>query len=649
MHRSFELTKSFLSSYQDKKPKFGPLGYITYKRTYARELENGKIEEWWQTLQRVVEGTYSVQKDYCNHIGFRWDQYKAQKSAQKMFKLMWDFKFLPPGRGLWMMGTDYVKNKGGAALNNCAFTSTEDIDIDFASPFTFLMDMSMLGVGVGGDTKGADKVTIKTPKRSTEHYVVEDSREGWCDLIERVLNSYVNRSPYPDNIDYSEIRAEGVPLKKFGGRSGGAQPLIDLVDNLNNLLMPLAEEETRISSTTIVDIFNYIGKAVVSGGIRRTAEIMFGEYEDEEFLNLKLDSEALMDRRWCSNNSIFAEVGMDYTEVAKRTAVNGEPGYFWLENARAYSRMIDPPDWKDKDIAGTNPCSEQSLCNQEICCLVETFPSNHDTLEEYLETLKYAYRYAKTVTLIPTHNPRTNAIVMRNRRIGASQTGITASIKKLGIREHLRWCDEGYKKIDEIDDEFSDWLGIPRSKKMTSVKPSGTLSLLPGVPPGIHYPHSEYYIRRIRISRTSPIITACEKAGYFVEDAKEDASAKIVGIPVKEDNYLKGKNDVSMWEQLELAAQMQAYWADNQVSVTITFKPEEAKDIPVALSLYETRLKSVSFLPILDHGYIQAPYEEITKERYEEMHSKITELIIEDSTNEVQDEFCDGELCEVEF
>lgn len=649
MNKSFELTKLFLESYKNKKPKFGPLGYITYKRTYARELENGKTEEWWQTLQRVVEGTYGVQKDHCIQMGLRWQQSKAQKSAQKMFKLMWDFKFLPPGRGLWMMGTEYIKKKGSAALNNCAFISTEDIDIDFAAPFVFLMDMSMLGVGVGGDTKGAGKVTLKVPKYSNENYIVEDSREGWCNLIERVLNSYVNKSPYPEKIDYSHIRKKGVLLKGFGGVSGGVKPLIDLIDNLNAILIPLAEEETSISSTTIVDIFNYIAKAVVSGGIRRSATVMLGDSDDEEFLNLKLDKEALIDRRWSSNNSIFAKVGMDYTEVAKRTAVNGEPGYFWLENARAYSRMIDPPDYVDIDANGANPCMEQTLCNYEVCCLVETFPSLHDTLEEYLETLEYAYLYAKTVTLIPTHNPRTNAIVMRNRRIGTSQTGITSAIAKHGLREHLRWCDEGYNQIKKSDEKYSNWFCVPKSKKTNSVKPSGSISLLPGVPPGIHYPHSEYYIRRIRISKISPIITACEKAGYMIEDAQEDESAKIVCIPVKEENYLKGKNDVSMWEQLELAAQMQAYWADNQVSVTITFKPEEAKDIPTALSLYETRLKSVSFLPLTDHGYIQAPYEEITKEVYEEMNSKITELIIEYSTNEVQDEFCDGEVCEVKI
>ena len=161
----FRLSDNFISGYKGKQPDWGPLGYITYKRTYARPvLDENRTEEWWETVKRVVEGTYQIQKDHCERLKLPWNGNKAQRSAQEMFRLMWDFKFLPPGRGLWMMGTDFVRKRGGASLNNCAFVSTKEIHLDFAEPFTFLMDMSMLGVGVGGDCKGAGKVKIREPR-----------------------------------------------------------------------------------------------------------------------------------------------------------------------------------------------------------------------------------------------------------------------------------------------------------------------------------------------------------------------------------------------------------------------------------------------------------------------------------------------------
>ena len=169
----FKLTEEFLAKFMGKNPEWDAVAYVTYKRTYARRIENeNRLEEWWETIRRVVEGCYTFQKWHCDRLGLPWNAWKAQKSAQKMYELMFDMKFLPPGRGLWAMGTDLVYKLGGAPLCNCGFCSTKDLDVDFSAPFTFLMDMSMLGVGVGGDTKGAGKVTIKVPKTCDIEYVV---------------------------------------------------------------------------------------------------------------------------------------------------------------------------------------------------------------------------------------------------------------------------------------------------------------------------------------------------------------------------------------------------------------------------------------------------------------------------------------------
>jgi len=924
----FRLDDRFVAKFAGKQPEWGQIGYITYKRTYSRALENipkrcqklaeehevKTSEEYWLTLVRVIEGCYHLQEAHCKDLHLPWNPRKAQRSAQEMYRLMWEFKFLPPGRGMWMMGTDRLLEKA-ASLNNCAMCSTIDLKTSFSDPFCFLMDMSMLGVGVGGDTRGAGTINIREPRIGGKH-VVEDSREGWVELIRRVLDSYVGRDTFPENIDYSQVRPSGTPIRGFGGtacltgetllylddhhkgknenqitieelydtkqnttwnwesrnilirsldektgsffrnkvidiydngtaevfeittrlgysikatsnhrfldsegrykylenfsigediaingakerktgtcidcgcsisrrairckpcfdvyqirddalaitarqrkenrdylklhptcelcgndefstrehyiyvhhrdrnalnnnhynlqtlcarchnkthakedhlgspyehrylnfdnivsiqkqgyervfdlqmeapfhnfvangfvsHNSGPEPLIELVESLEKLLDKLVGE--AVTSTAIVDIFNLIGRCVVAGNLRRTAEIMFGEPDDIDFLELKdpkVNKKALDHHRWASNNSIFAILGMNYKECAERTAKNGEPGYFWLENARKYSRTKDPADYKDVAAAGGNPCLEQTLESFELCNLVETFPAKHSGYEEFQRTLKFAYLYAKTVTLVHTHDARTNAVMLRNRRIGTSMSGIAQAFKIHGRRELFSWCDQGYDYLKRLDGIYSRWLCIPESIKITSLKPSGTISLLPGATPGIHNPHSEYYHRVIRFASDSPLIEKLRAAGYqCVEiDPKKEPNTTAVYFPIKEEHFDRSKSDVSMWEQLENAAQMQYWWADNQVSCTITFNKEEAAQIPYALELYEHRLKGISFLPLKDHGYEHAPYQEITKKEYKKAITKLKPLDLSEATNEVIEKFCSSDSCSI--
>ncbi len=653
----FALSKSFLAEYHLKEPDWGPVGYVTYKRTYARPqgIDGARSEDWWQTCARVVEGVFTIQKWHTRRSHLPWSDAKARISANEMYRLMFAMKFLPPGRGLWMMGTDYVELHGGAALNNCAFVSTENIRDDFVAPFEFLMDMSMLGVGVGGDTRGAGSLYIRRPGSVPiglqYDSVVEDSREGWLGVLRDTLSPYIT-GDVPWNFDYSEVRPAGQRIIGFGGISAGPEPLKLMVERLRGVLDARIDES--ITSTDITDLFNIIGACVVSGNVRRSAEIMLASPNDRDFAHLKDDP--LHPWRWASNNSVFAEIGQDYRESALRTAKNGEPGYFWLKNAQEQGRMgmNTPHDeaniLRDFRAIGTNPCSEQTLESFELCCLVETFPSRHEDEIEYMNTLKYAYLYAKTVTLIPTHNQATNSVMLRNRRIGASMSGIVEAIARFGRRRFFDdFADEGYRHIRRLDDRYSEWLAVPRSIKVTSVKPSGTVSLLPGVTPGIHFPHAEYYFRTMRIAKNNTLLITLAAAGYRIEDDVVDTLARtaVVYFPVHEPNFDRSKDDVSMWEQLELAAQMQSYWADNQVSVTVTFDEEESHEIHRALELYERRLKSVSFLPLENHGYLQAPYITISQQEYEEAASKIIPLKITSDRHDTVDAYCDGDRCEI--
>ena len=990
----FHLDPSFIHEWSQVPPPFGfnGLGELVYLRTYSRLKPDGENEKWWETIQRVVEGTYNIQKRHIESLNLGWNPDQAQNSAQEMYTRMFQMKFLPPGRGLWSMGTDIVNKKGlGASLNNCGFVSTKDLNKNFKKPFMFTMDMSMLGVGIGFDTKGAGEVTIFQPDKQADIYVIEDSREGWVNSLGVLLDSY--RCGINVMFDYSKIRKIGEKLKTFGGVSSGAQPLIDLHESIKkvldkNILKP-------ITITTIVDIMNLIGKCVVSGNLRRTALISFGENSSTEFMDLKDYSKnpQRMDYGWTSNNSIFAELGMDYTEIAKRIQINGEPGIAWLDNMQSYSRMCDQPDYKDYRVMGGNPCLEQSLEDSELCCvtfdtriqtkngspkiydvvgkevevwngekwslvvpflaskdrdiyrvtlsdgsyldctdnhkwsiktnskkqpyidietkdlnindrlelfslnaeiegindanafelglfagdgyidqktpmisfcgdklklreltnlngiwrkeqhpkeykdpicrfslknvldleickhlndkkkgfpdyiftldkisickfvagyietdgtlrmnkdshhyvifgtelklrdfqillrrininhatirlvspkgfetnkgirkqdlyslcipsyeceeisqyifikkatifstgmcknraheislpisnksiqkikkiekleikqdtycftepeknkgvfgnvlthqcLVESFLNRAESCEDFLRTLKFSYLYAKSVTLINTHCPETNRVQLRNRRIGCSVTGVAQFLAKGSLHELNHWLKSGYNVVKHWDTVYSEWFCIPKSIKMTSVKPSGTVSLLAGATPGMHFPESRFYIRRMRLANNSPLIEPLKQAGYTLEPCVgSESTTSVVEIPIDVGEGIRTISEVSMWEQLSLAANMQRWWADNQVSCTITFNPEtEGKHIASALDYFQYQLKGVSFLPKCDYGaYPQMPYEEITEERYNDLVKMVKTLNVQKmSEDSVGEKFCDGDQC----
>jgi len=652
----FKLSENFINKYKRKKPPFGfnGLGELVYMRTYSRIKENGKNERWWETIQRVVEGTYSMQKNWIDQHQLGWNPWQAQASAQEMYDRMFNMKFLPPGRGLWAMGTAITEEKKlYAALNNCAFVSTKTLKDDYSKPFCFLMDASMLGVGVGFDTKGAGEIVVKgvNTDRGEETYVIPDTREGWVDSLKLLLESYFHGTS-PVYFDYSKVRPAGAPIKGFGGVSSGHEPLKEIHEEIRKVLEQNSKEP--ITVTTIVDIMNLIGKCVVAGNVRRTAEIVFGDPFDDEYLDLK-NYKVNPDREkfgWTSNNSIFAKLGMDYTEVCKRINDNGEPGFAWLENMRKFSRMQNGGDNKDHRVAGGNPCLEQSLESYELCCLVETFPNNHESLEDYKRTLKYAYLYAKTVTLGKTHWPDTNRVMLRNRRIGCSVSGVAQFITKHGMDNLRKWLEKGYDTIQEWDKQYSDWFAVPKSIKTTSVKPSGTVSLLVGATPGMHYPESRFYIRRMRLSKHSELIEPLKKAGYKLEPAfgSED-STMVVEVPVDVGEGIRTAAELSIWEQFSLAAFLQRHWADNQVSCTATFDPEtEANELPHVLNYFQYRLKGISLLPRHPLGaYKQMPYEAITEQDYEKKVKKLKYLSfvgVEGEEAEI-DKFCNNDVCEI--
>ena len=310
-------------------------------------------------------------------------------------------------------------------------------------------------------------------------------------------------------------------------------------------------------------------------------------------------------------------------------------------------------------------CLEQTLESYEMCCLVEVFPFNCDNKEDFLRTLKFSYMYAKTVTLGQTHWPETNRVMLRNRRIGNSLSGIAQFVSTHGLETLREWCEEGYAEIQKYDTIYSDWFCIPKSIKTTSIKPSGTVSLLAGATSGMHYPISQYYIRRVRVNANSKLLPPLRAAGYKIEpqliakafdpetykvtETEIDPTTFVIEFVVNAGEGIRAEHEISMWEQLALAAFMQRHWADNQVSCTIKFNQErEGKDIAHALNYYQYQLKGISFLPHSGHGYLQAPYEPIDRETYEATKAGYGVLDFNDAVELPKpDMYCENDTCEM--
>lgn len=1106
---SFRLSDDFVKGFSRKKVDWGfqisddlSLGELTYISKYSRLKDNGTKEKWHETCRRVIEGMFSIQKDWCIKNRTPWNDNKAQKSAQDAFERMFTFKWLPPGRGIQHMGSELVNGEQNSApLQNCGFLTTGKMSshsLDLAvSPFTMMMEMSMTGIGVGFDTKGAGKIMLHQPDsfKKEKVFTIDDSREGWAAAVAEILESYFMQNRPVVSFDYSLIRPAGAPLKRFNGTASGPGPLIKCLESIRTQLDD--RDGQFITSRDIVDIMNKIGKAVVAGGTRRSAQIVFGSYEDEDYINIKNwelpeNSERTGHDGWAwnSNNSIFAEVGTDYSGLLDKIIVNGEPGLLWLDVARKYGRLIDPPTNADYRALGANPCftgdtliavadgrnsvaikdlaasgddvpvyclnpengeveiqwarnprktrskarlvevrlsdgtslrvtpdhkfilrngdimraedlkkndslpafnkrlaeikkggnkyyqvhtdvinsnvkhfehrliakfdnpeewdkiydeakssgwikgglvvhhkdynplnndphnlaimthkdhvrlhgsvdnngcnnpmfgkshskesrkkigaktkerlqtdeqlkshceavrngmdnkevrvrisdnrkrrikeyyleqeketdldtfwiedrmyvrknclicdeemvldwgkrhgvfcsrscanknkesqvnranglrnalkersaktidmqistyldlevslgrtpmrkewesscrekniprrfqkdtdnpnilrgfkdlreraaeynhrvievvelderedvynltvdkhqtvgivtsggeqfsgvftfqcSEQTLEDAELCTLVELFPCRHDSLEDFKQTIKYAYLYGKSVTLLPTNWPDTNSVMARNRRIGCSMSGLAQFVEDRGWFELRQWMDEGYKHIQERDKTYSEWLAVRESIKKTSIKPSGTVSLLCGATPGVHWPTSSgQYIRRVRYAAHSPIVDALRDAGVTVEPDHGDPENTVVAEFVIDGPDIRSERDVSLWEKAELVTLAQKWWADNQVSATLTFTKDEQEEIAPLLRSKDGEFKSISFLPIDESGtnYAQAPYEPVTSEYaklYREGLSKIDVKALYGTGEDVEDEkFCTNDSCTI--
>jgi ribonucleoside-diphosphate reductase alpha chain len=567
------------------------------------------------------------------------------------------------------------------ALYNCAYVDIKELPKDIG----WLMDALMCGCGVGFGITDKPQELYQPSKSEYVTYVIPDSREGWVDSVKRLLESYlesINR--HQVKFDYSKIRGYGEPIKGFGGTSSGPEPLKVLHDRIRMYCKEYIDGKINWTHLT-ANLANSVGVCVVAGNVRRSAEICLGSPMDESFVNLK-NYEIYPDRNsigWMSNNSCKLLTRNDFlklNEIARRVVDIGEPGIYNALNVQKYARYGDESYGIDP-ATGINPCGEIPLESYELCNLSEVFPSRCSSRKEFLNALSDATFYSSTISLYPTHSPYTNAVIARNRRIGVSLSGIAEWVDTWGTARCTRWLKDGYHLVRDANKNANEEAGVPPSIRVTTVKPSGTISQLAGVPSGMHFPTFQHAIRRIIVDSGSPLSGILIDAGYPWEPTvefltKQEAEGRtyfgkyerfrpssdmapymsnnsyVFECPIEQGQARPAK-EVSAWEQFALLAMLQREWSDNSVSCTISFDPDtEASQIPQMLTSFVPVIKSVSMLPHSEAGaYPQMPYEGISETEYLKRISELQPIewskLKGSDGNQSFEMYCSNDKCEL--
>ncbi len=603
---------------KQRKVAWGELGYITYKRTYARRKSGNITEEFSETVERELSGINKQLKLFL-----------TEEEKEFYRDMRHDMKGSVAGRFMWQLGTKTVDQLGLPSLQNCAFVVIDSP----IRPFTWAMDMLMLGSGVGFSIKKEHiyqlpkvvkkKVKIERVDEASADFIVPDTREGWVKLLGKVLKAHFYSG---EGFTYSTqlIRGKGAPIKGFGGTASGAEILVEGMEHITTILNNRRGQ--KIKPVDALDIMNIIGMIVVAGNVRRSAQLAIGDYDDLEYLKAKRwDLGQIPNWRAMSNNSIDCPDIKLVPQEFWDTYNQGEPyGIVNIELSKKIGRLNDY-QYPDPEVEGYNPCAEQSLANHETCCLAEVYLPNIKSYEEFLKVLYMLYRVNKHSLALGSHHSETQEIVNKNMRMGIGVTGVM-----MCTEEQLSWLNPAYSSLRAYDKEYSRIMGFPESVKLTTVKPSGTLSLLAGMTSGVHPATAgEHFIRRIRISSESNLVDVCRNNGYHVEyqrnfDGTDDKSTFVVEFPCKYPEGTPSAEDIDIIQQLEMVQFMQENWSDNSVSVTAYYKKEDIPRIKEYLEEnWEKGFKTLSFLLYTGHGFQQAPFEPITKERYLELSAKV--------------------------
>jgi ribonucleoside-triphosphate reductase (thioredoxin) len=614
------------------------LAAVVTKRTYARK-DLGVLENWPNIVDRAIDGNTRIVK-------------VSEEERQRLRFFMNERKATPAGRGLWFSGSPAHHRIGGVALNNCWFLLADDWQ-----NYVVAQDLLMLGGGVGMSVEAEyvrslprikkGVVIVHKPTKDAD-FIVPDCREGWCELLRRVLEAFFVTGK---GFTYSTVclRGAGERILGFGGTASGPIPLIEMVEKLCGIL--LSREGKKLHPIDAGDVLCAIAEMVVAGNVRRSALIIIGDCHDKEFLKAKRwDLGVLPSYRSGANYSVACDDAEDLHPGFWKTYEIGEPfGIINRKNIQQYARM----GVKKLDTAvGVNPCGEANLEDGEPCNLLENALCNMTSVDEFEEGARLMFRYGKRVTCENYHHAKSDEVVKRNRRVGVGITGCLSS--PLFVPDVL---DRVYAAIEKEDIAYSRELGVPLSIRRTTVKPSGTISKVMDThgEEGIHPAYSRYMIQRVRFSASDPLVPMLRDAGHHVEpviklDGNLDYGTVVVdfylqapeGAPIADEEW-------DTWKQLEVLKMVQRHWSDQSVSVTVYYKKDEIPKLKQWVAENLSEIKTISFLCHDDHGFQQAPKEAITKEVFERLSAKIKPIDVSavGDGGELDGTECSGGSCPI--
>ena len=630
---------------------FGIFGQIVYYRSYSRVKEDGTQEHWADTVIRVIEGIMSIRYDWYVRNNIEWDNAKWNRFAEEMALSMYNMQWLPPGRGLWAMGSPMMYVRGSMCLYNCAYT---DIRAEsWIEDLCWIKDVLMCGVGVGFRSHDGSLKLRKPNNALDQMYIVPDSREGWVDSVRALFESYVvGGHGCTIHYDYSKVRPMGALIRGFGGTASGPEPLRRLHESLRELLDAYCDGAISVRRL-FTDSANLIGVCVVAGNIRRSAEIALGTMDDQEFLDLK-NYDMYPERAafgWMSNNSVILETDSDFdnlSEIASRVVRNGEPGYINHRNFKygRLSRMDNVPE----DLAvGINPCGEIPLEDKEVCNVADTLPTRCKDHTTWLRACEFATFYTSTVSMLPTHHTNTNAVVTRNHRIGVGIIDFAGWKQQEGMNRVIKYMRAGYARVKYVNHSLAKESGIRDSIRVTTIKPGGSTTKIAGRQPGIGHPNFDFMIRRIRVQKGHPIEQLLIDANIPNEPCVVQPDfTTVFELPI----YMgetRTIHEVSLWEQAMNLVTVQREWADNAVSNTLVFKSDEKNIVEFVLSSIAPMTKSVSLLEYCTDSYKQMPEEGITQAEYYKRINAIKPIDWSKFRNSdgTDEKFCEGDKCSV--
>ena len=616
-----------------------------HKSRYARWLpEEGRRERWDETVNRYVD--FWKERGQIN-----------EKTALQLFNAIHNLEVMPSMR--CMMTAGEALDKDNVAGFNCSY-----LHIDSPRSFDELMYVLMCGTGVGFSVERNFitklPVIAESFHETDSTIVVADSKIGWASAFrELIAMLYAGKIP---KWDMHKVRPSGARLKTFGGRASGAEPLEDLFNFCVGIFQKASGR--KLTSIECHDVVCKIADIVVVGGVRRSALISLSNLSDPRMAKAK-SGQWWMDegQRRLANNSVAYTEKPDFesflTEMhTMYDSKAGERGIFSRVAAQKIAAKNGRRD-PEQDF-GTNPCSEIILRSNQFCNLSEVVIRADDDLVSLKKKVEVAsiigtlqatltdFRYLRNVW---KKNTEEEAL------LGVSLTGICDHYLLGKDSPDLdKWLEEMKDVAVKTNKEWADKLGINQSAAITCVKPSGTVSQLVDSASGIHPRFSKHYIRRVRSDKKDPLAQYMTAAGFPVEDDVMSKSSLVFGFPIKSPESSTTVKQVGAMEQLRVWKKYQDYWCEHKPSITVYYTDSEFLQIAQWIWDNFDSVSGISLLPVSDHVYQQAPYEDITAEKYEELLAAmpvdvkwedLEHFEKEDNTTGSQELACVGGACEI--